>query len=50
VYDSAVVEQLRVIQERYFKNSDLLDSATWSRRSLLARVVSNTARLMDSFL
>jgi len=50
VYDSAVVEQLRVIQERYFKNSDLLDSATWSRRPLLARVVSNTARLMDSFL
>jgi cardiolipin synthase len=50
VYDSAVVDRLRVIQERYFENSDLLDAATWSRRPLPARVVNNTARLMDSFL
>jgi len=28
----------------------LLDAATWNRRPLHARVVNNTARLMDSFL
>lgn len=50
VYDRAVVDQLRVVQERYFENSDLLDAATWNRRPLHARVVNNTARLMDSFL
>jgi cardiolipin synthase A/B len=50
VYDPAVVDRLRVIQERYFANSVLLDAATWNRRPLHARVVSNTARLMDSFL
>jgi cardiolipin synthase len=50
VYDSAVVEQLRAIQDRYFANSDMLDIATWNRRPLRARVVNNTARLMDSFL
>jgi cardiolipin synthase len=50
VYDSEVVHRLRVIQERYFENSDLLDVATWSRRPLHERVVNNTARLMYSFL
>jgi cardiolipin synthase A/B len=50
VYDPAVVDRLRVIQERYFANSVLLDGANWNRRPLHARVVSNTARLMDSFL
>ncbi len=50
VYDSAVVEKLRVIQQRYFDNSDLLDVAKWDRRPLHARVANNTARLMDSFL
>jgi len=50
VYDRAVVQQLRAVQERYFANSDLLEAATWNRRSLTSRVVQNTARLMDSFL
>jgi cardiolipin synthase A/B len=50
VYDPEVVQQLRVIQERYFENSDLLDAATWNRRPLRERVIHNTARLMDSFL
>jgi cardiolipin synthase len=50
VYDSAVVQQLRAVQERYFANSEILKTATWKRRLLGARVVQNTARLMDSFL
>jgi cardiolipin synthase A/B len=50
VYDPAVVQQLRTIQERYFANSERLNAATWNRRPLGAKVVHNTARLMDSFL
>ena len=50
VYDPEVVQQLRIIQESYFANSELLDLATWSRRPLRERVIHNTARLMDSFL
>jgi hypothetical protein len=50
VYDPTVVRQLRAVQERYFANSDRLEAANWSRRRLGARVVQNTARLMDSFL
>jgi cardiolipin synthase A/B len=50
VYDVAVVQQLRAVQERYFANSDRLEGATWNRRPLGARVAQNTARLMDSFL
>jgi cardiolipin synthase len=50
IYDSQVVEQLRVIQEDYFKNSDLLTLDQWQKRSVLEKMVQNTARLMDSFL
>ena len=49
VYDPMVVCQLRAVQERYFANSDRLESATW-KCPLGARIVQNTARLMDSFL
>ena len=50
VYDPAVVQQLRAVQERYFAHSEILETAAWKRRPLGARVVQNTARLMDSFL
>ena len=50
VYDPAVVQQLRAVQERYFAHSERLETAAWKRRPLGARVVQNTARLMDSFL
>jgi len=50
IYDSQVVDQLRVIQEDYFKNSDLLTLDQWRKRSVLEKMVQNTARLMDSFL
>jgi len=50
IYDRQVVEQLKVIQEDYFRNSDLLTREQWSKRSVLEKVTHNTARLMDSFL
>ena len=49
VYDPAIVRQLRAMQERYFANSERLESALW-KCPLGARIVQNTARLMDSFL
>jgi cardiolipin synthase A/B len=50
IYDRQVVEQLKVIQEDYFRNSDLLTLEQWQKRPALEKVVQNTARLMDSFL
>ena len=50
IYDRQVVEQLKVIQEDYFKNSDLLTLERWRKRSVLEKMAHNTARLMDSFL
>jgi cardiolipin synthase len=50
IYDSAIVRQLRAVQQRYFADSLSLKPADWSKRPLPARVVQNTARLMDSFL
>jgi len=50
IYDRQVVEQLKVVQEDYFRNSDLLTREQWSKRSVLEKMTHNTARLMDSFL
>ena len=50
IYDRQVVEQLKVAQEDYFRNSDLLTREQWSKRSVLEKMTHNTARLMDSFL
>jgi cardiolipin synthase A/B len=50
IYDPAVVEQLKEVQEDYFKNSDLLTLEDWQKRSTFQKMVQNTARLMDSFL
>jgi cardiolipin synthase len=50
IYDRQVVEQLKVIQEDYFRNSDLLTCEQWRKRSVLEKVTHNTARLLDSFL
>jgi cardiolipin synthase A/B len=50
IYDRQVVEQLKVIQEDYFRNSDLLTLDQWRKRSVLMKMAHNTARLMDSFL
>ncbi|HEX6563853.1 MAG TPA: cardiolipin synthase [Chthoniobacterales bacterium] len=50
IYDRQVVEQLKMVQEDYFRNSDLLTREQWSKRSVLEKMAHNTARLMDSFL
>jgi cardiolipin synthase A/B len=50
IYDRQVVEQLKVIQEDHFRNSDLLTLEQWRKRLVLEKVAQNTARLMDSFL
>ena len=50
IYDRQVVEQLKGVQEDYFRNSDLLTREQWSKRSVLEKMAQNTARLMDSFL
>ena len=50
IYDRQVVEQLKLVQEDYFRNSDLLTLEQWRKRAVLEKVVQNTARLMDSFL
>jgi cardiolipin synthase len=50
IYDPRVVAELRTIQERYFDHSELLTLEKWSRRSLVAQVAQNTARLVNSVL
>ncbi|HWB58636.1 MAG TPA: phospholipase D-like domain-containing protein, partial [Chthoniobacteraceae bacterium] len=50
LYDPQVVAALRLIQEKYFADSDHLTRAEWSRRPLLHKVAQNTARLADSLL
>jgi cardiolipin synthase len=50
VYDSAVVAALRVLQEGYFSRSERISAEEWSRRTLVERVLQNSARLMDSLL
>ena len=49
VYDPGMAQQLRAVLERNFANSDRLEPATW-KCSLCARIIQNTAGLMDSFL
>jgi cardiolipin synthase len=50
VYDPDVVRQMRLVQERYFANSEIVSPSDWRSRPLAFKVVENTARLMDSFL
>jgi cardiolipin synthase len=50
IYDPEIVGQLRAVQESYFEKSELLSATGWRARPLTAKVVENTARLMDSFL
>jgi cardiolipin synthase len=50
VYDRGVVADLSRIQERYFRDSDLLDREAWSRRPALRQVGQQMARLVDSVL
>ena len=50
VYDSAMILELRKLQEHYFANSYLLSLQEWRRRPLIARTMHGVARLADSLL
>jgi cardiolipin synthase len=50
VYDREVTARLREQQERYFAGSDLLSLEQWQKRSLMAKVCENLARLMSPLL
>ena len=49
-YDRGVVRDLKAIQERYFRDSDLLDPEVWRRRPPLKQTAQQLARLVDSVL
>jgi cardiolipin synthase len=49
-YDPGVVRDLGRIQERYFRDSDLLDEEAWRRRKPLKQTAQQLARLVDSVL
>jgi cardiolipin synthase len=50
IYDPAVVAQLKLVQERYFANSELLSLEEWRKRPLVARTMHGIARLADTLL
>jgi cardiolipin synthase len=50
VYDPGVVAALRAIQEQYFAYSERLTKEQWAARPLYAKVLQNSARLVDSLL
>jgi cardiolipin synthase len=49
-YDREVVRDLARIQERYFRDSDLLDAKGWASRPRLRQTAQQLARLVDSVL
>jgi cardiolipin synthase len=49
-YDREVVAGLARIQERYFRDAELLDPARWAARSPFRRTGQQLARLVDSVL
>jgi cardiolipin synthase len=49
-YDAEVNRQLRIHQERYFKNCERLTVEKWEQRYYLSRFCQNLARLMSPLL
>jgi len=50
VYDKQIAAELRAIQERYFAKAERLNLEKWQKRWFLAKLLQNTARLVDSLL
>jgi cardiolipin synthase len=50
VYDAAVVNDLRKIQDRYMAGSELITLASWQHRNPARRWVQNIARLTDTLI
>jgi cardiolipin synthase len=44
------VARLRIVQEKYIANSDLLTIEAWRQRSIFLRTIHGIARLADSLL
>ncbi len=49
-YDRGIVADLARVQERYIRDSTLLDPETWKRRPAVRRTAQQLARLVDSVL
>jgi cardiolipin synthase len=49
-YDRDVVAGLARVQDRYIRDSKLLDAAEWAARSPIRRTGQQLARLVDSVL
>jgi cardiolipin synthase len=49
-YDRSVCADLGIVQERYFREGEWLDRATWAAQPLYRQVGWNLARLMSSVL
>ncbi len=49
-YDPSVCAQMRVVQERYFREGQWLDAAIWGAQPLWRQVGWNVARLFSSLL
>jgi cardiolipin synthase len=50
VYDKQIAAELRAIQDRYFAKAERLTLEKWQKRWFLAKLLQNTARLVDSLL
>jgi cardiolipin synthase A/B len=50
VYDREFTEALRGLQERYLKESEMLNLADCKARSILERLAEDTARLVGPIL
>jgi cardiolipin synthase len=50
VYERAFTGRLRVLQESYLRQSELLDVARWNRRPLRRRFAANAVRLVGPLL
>lgn len=50
VYNAQFANELRNLQQTYISNSDLLDKATWERRSFPNRLLENSLRLVGPLL
>ena len=49
-YDRDVCAQLAAVQERYFREGEWLDAATWGAQPLWRQVGWNVARLFSQLL
>lgn len=49
-YDSSLAEDLERLEKRYLEQSSALSKDSWKRRSLVHKVLENTARMMSDLI